>query len=146
MTKGLKKDLSIYPVKAGSEKIPFFQNRISAGFPSPADDEIENKLNLHELLITHPEATFFIKVEGDSMQDALIYKGDILIVDRALKAHNDSIVLAVVKGEFTVKRLIIHQDKIYLKPENPAYQTILINNMDDFCIWGCVTYIIHQAK
>jgi DNA polymerase V len=147
MSKNPSNSLSICPIKIDSKDlVPFFDNRISAGFPSPAEDEIENKLSLNELLITHPEATFFIKVDGDSMQDAHIFKEDILIVDRSIKARHDSIILAVVKGEFTVKRLIIDGDKIFLKPENPSYPCIAIENPDDFCVWGCVTYIIHKAK
>ena len=97
--------------------LPFFETGLSAGFPSPAEDYFEQALDLHELLIDHPAATFFVRVEGDSMRDAHIYSGDILIVDRSLTAQNGKIVVALLNGSFTVKRLKIKGKKIFLIPE-----------------------------
>src|SRR6476661_8507117 len=98
------------------KELPYFEVGVSAGFPSPADDEIERPLDLHDLLVKHPSATFFIRVDGDSMEGAGIYTGDILVVDRALKAEHGTVVVALFNGEFTVKRLHIVQKKIYLFP------------------------------
>jgi len=125
---------------------PFFLSRVAAGFPSPADDYIENSLDLNEHLIDHPAATFFVKVSGDSMTGAGINSGDILIVDRAVTAVNRSIVVAVVNGEFTVKRLIRCGKGIQLFPENPAYSPVEISGEMDFEVWGVVMHVIHTVR
>lgn len=130
--------------KKVKQELPLFISKISAGFPSPADDYVENKLDLNEHLIEHPAATFFVKVEGNSMNNAGIYSGDILIVDRSLEPSDKKIVVAVVNGDFTVKRIKKTQDKLYLMPENPVYNPIEINQDMDFEIWGVVTYVIHK--
>lgn len=101
--------------------LPFFVNTIPAGFPSPADDYIEQDLDLNELVVQHPAATFYVRVQGDSMQNAGIFSGDILVVDRSLNAENKNIVVAILDGEFTVKRLIYRTDGIYLFAENQTY-------------------------
>lgn len=119
---------------------------IPAGFPSPADDFVDKKLDLNELMITHPTATFFVKVEGESMVDAGIQSGDILVVDRSIEAQNGRIVIAVLDGEFTVKRLKIKNKEIFLAPENSKHPTIRVSAESDFQIWGVVTYVIHQAR
>ena len=123
--------------------VPFFEVGVPAGFPSPADDYVERPLDLHELLITHPAATFFVRVDGDSMQGAGMYSGDLLVVDRALTAHHGKIVVALLNGEFTVKRLSIEKKKIYLVPENTRYEAIEVTEGSDFQVWGVVTYVIH---
>ncbi len=125
--------------------IPFFLNSIPAGFPSPADDYIESQLDLNELIIKHPTATFFVRVEGESMSGASIASGDILVVDRSLEAKSKCIVIAKVDGEFTVKRLIVREKGILLQSENDRYPSIEINHESDFQIWGVVTYVIHKA-
>ena len=119
---------------------------IPAGFPSPADDFVDKKLDLNELMISHPTATFFVKVEGESMIDAGIQSGDILVVDRSIEAQNGKIVIAIVDGEFTVKRLKIDEAGISLVPENTKHPTIQVSEESDFQIWGVVTYVIHQAR
>ena len=124
--------------------IPFFVSTIKAGFPSPADDFLENRLNLNELLIEHPEATFFVQVSGDSMINAGIHSGDKLIVDRSLQARNGDVIVAVIDNEFTVKRLKKVANKIYLIPENPNYHPIYIRPGSDFIIWGVVKHVIHS--
>ena len=128
-------------------KLPLYHTRISAGFPSPAEDYIDKKLDLNEHLIKHPSATFYVKVEGDSMIDAGIFSGDMLIVDRALEAIHKKIIVAVVDGEFTVKRLIIKKNNvIFLQPENSNYPAIEILDEMEFEIWGVVTNVIHHVE
>lgn len=127
------------------QPIPLFLSSVRAGFPSPADDFLEKPLDLNEHLIQHPAATFFVRVDGDSMKNAYIHRGDILIVDRSLEATNGRIVIAVLNGEFTVKRLHFKNDSIVLESEHPNYPAIPISKDSDFQIWGVVTYIIHPA-
>lgn len=125
--------------------LPCTLTSIPAGFPSPAEDYFEKQLDLNEWLIKHPAATFFVRVEGDSMRDAGIQSGDVLIVDRAVEPSNGKIVIAVIDGEFTVKRIIIGPKGIQLMPANASYPPIRINSESDFRIWGVVTYVIHRA-
>src|SRR3989338_51927 len=116
---------------------PLYSHKISAGFPSPADDHIEQTLDLNQHLITHPVSTFFLKVSGDSMINAHIQENDILVVDKGLTPKNDDIVIAVFHSELTVKRLIVHKNgDILLKPENDKYPIINIPSPDELIIWG----------
>lgn len=135
---------NMYAPATNAATAPLFLSRIPAGFPSPADDFIEDHLNLHELLIKNTAATFFLKAQGESMRDAGINSGDILVVDRSKNASNNSVVIAVVDGELTVKRLKINGKKIALVPENNAFKPIAITTEHDFVIWGVVTSVIHQ--
>ena len=125
---------------------PLFMCGISAGFPSPADDYIERLLDLNELLIKNPPATFFVKVAGDSMTGAGINDGDILIVDRSIEATNRKIVIAAVNGELTVKRLVKKNISCSLVAENPNYESLEINEESQCEIWGVVTSVIHQFE
>ncbi len=122
-----------------AKALPLFASRPAAGFPAPGDDELEASLNVHELLVTHPDSTFFVKVEGDSMEGARIYSGDILVVDRVAPIEDGVIVVAAVFGEMVVKRLKKRKEGTYLVSENPAYQPIAISDNDDCYIWGVVT-------
>ena len=124
--------------------IPIFTSRVQAGFPSPADDHLEDTLDLNTHLIHHQEATFFVKAQGDSMIGAGIHQGDILIVDKSLSPKSGKIVIAVVDGEFTVKRLHKYKGNITLKAENPEFEDIKIKGTDELIIWGVVTSVIHQ--
>lgn len=124
---------------------PFFDVGLAAGFPSPADDYLEYPLDLNELLVEHPTATFFVRVVGDSMTGAGMQSGDILVVDRSLAPKNGKIIVALLNGEFTVKRLKIEEKKIYLIPENPRYSPIEVTAEADFQVWGIVTYVIHRS-
>ena len=125
--------------------VPYILSRVSAGFPSPADDYIENNLSLSELLIKNHLSTFLMKATGDSMIDVGINDGDILIVDRSIEAKNRDIVIAVFEGNLTVKRLLIKPTgEVILKSENTLYQNILIPEGSDLEIWGVVTSAIHQ--
>ncbi|MBL6871017.1 MAG: translesion error-prone DNA polymerase V autoproteolytic subunit [Flavobacteriales bacterium] len=125
--------------------IPFYQSNVSAGFPSPAEDFMELDLNLQEYLVQHPSATFCVKVTGDSMQNAGIFSGDVMVVDRALEPKNKTIVLAVLDGEFTVKRIHKKGDLLFLNPENDNFKPIEITQEMNFKVWGVVTHIIHKV-
>lgn len=125
---------------------PLFVARIPAGFPSPADDYIDAWLDLNELLIKHPSATFFVKVSGDSMIDAGIRPGDTLIVDRAKTAANNSIIIAALNGELTVKRLVKNDGAVYLAAENPGYNQIEVKPEMQFEVWGVVIHVIHTLR
>lgn len=119
---------------------------VPAGFPSPAEDYIEHKLDLNSYLVAHPAATFFVRASGNSMTGAHIYDGDLLIVDRALEPTHDDIVIAVVQGEITVKRLHHLKGEIALIPENDNYKKISINEHSELHIWGVVTNAIHCIR
>jgi DNA polymerase V len=129
---------------APSLSIPIFSSRVQAGFPSPADDHLEDRLDLNKHLIRHQEATFFVRAQGESMLNAGIHPGDILVVDKSLLAKSGKIVIAVVDGEFTVKRLHKYKGKISLKAENPEFKDIEIREGSELIIWGVVTSVIHQ--
>lgn len=136
--------LSIYePCTKTVCECPLFMVPVTAGFPSPADDYVEGRLDLNTHLIKHPAATFFVRVAGDSMIGAGIHPGDILVVDRSLEAVDKRVVIAVVNGELTVKRLRITPGRIVLAAENPAYSPMEINPDMSFDIWGVVTNVIH---
>ena len=127
------------------ETVPYILSRISAGFPSPADDYIENNLSISELLIKNQLSTFLMKASGESMIEAGINDGDVLVVDRSLEARSRDIVIAIFEGNLTVKRLIIKADgSAILKAENPLYKNILISEYTELEIWGVVTSAIHQ--
>lgn len=118
--------------------------RRSAGFPSPADDYLELKLDLNSLLIKHREATFFLRVQGDSMVGAGIHNGDLIIVDRALTAQHKKVIVAVLDGELVIRRLVVNESEISLTAENPNYEPIAITESSAFEIWGTVTNVIHE--
>ncbi len=126
-------------------KIPLFLERVSAGFPSPAQDYIEQTLDLNELCIQHPAATFFVRVEGESMCEAGIYPGDILVVDRSIQAEHGDIVIAGLHGEFTVKELEL-RPAVRLVPRNKAYQPIEITEASELDIFGVVTNVIRHIR
>lgn len=139
------KELSFYSMEEKTLDIPFYQSNVSAGFPSPAEDFMELDLNLQEYLVQHPSATFCVKVTGDSMQNAGIFSGDVMVVDRALEPKNKTIVLAVLDGEFTVKRIHQKGDLLFLNPENDNFKPIEITQEMNFKVWGVVTHIIHKV-
>ncbi len=137
---------NIYPCEnVTSGKLPVYVNHISAGFPSPADDYLEGSLDLNKHLVRNPAATFFVRVSGDSMINAGIHNGDMLVVDRSLEASNRDVIIAALNGELTVKRLIREKNgNIILQPENPSYQPQYISCETDFQVWGVVTNVIHK--
>lgn len=125
------------------QALPLGSCRVTAGFPSPATDHIEQRLDLSEYLVLHPEATFFLRVKGDSMTGAGIHHGDLLIVDRSLSPASGRVVVAALNGELTVKRLQRSRGKLTLKAENPAYPDIAVNDEHEFQIWGVVAHVVH---
>ena len=132
-------------IRENSTPVPYLLSRISAGFPSPADDYIENNLSLSELLIRNHLSTFLMKTSGDSMVDVGINDGDILVVDRSIEPKNRDIVIAILEGNLTVKRLLFKASgSVLLKSENTAYKDIKISESADLEIWGVVTSAIHQ--
>ena len=140
----VKEIFSVAETKA--EELPLVYPNVSAGFPSPADDFFQERLDLNSYLIKHPTATFFVKVEGDSMIDAGIYNNDLLIVDKSLTPKENSIVIAAINGELTVKKLKRINGKLCLKPENKSYQPIELKDETDLKIWGVVIYCVHKTN
>ncbi len=132
-----------YPERTTECECPLFMVPVTAGFPSPAEDYIEGKLDLNKHLIKHPAATFFVRVTGDSMVDAGIHPGDILIVDRAIEPADKKVVIAIIDGELTVKRIRMLKGKVFLVPENENYKSLKIEEEMNFEIWGVVTNVIH---
>lgn len=124
---------------------PLLATPVPAGFPSPADDYIESSINLNDYLVSHKEATFYMRVEGDSMEGVGIFDGDILVVDRSLPKIDQSIVIAVVDGEFTVKQLVIKDGKPCLRAANQNYKDIDIKPEQSFEVWGVVKFCIHKC-
>ena len=125
-------------------RIPLLNDSVSAGFPSPADDYTEENIDLNEHLISNPFSTFFLRVKGDSMINAGIKDKDLIIVDKSLIAKPGNIVIAMIDGEFTIKRLSIKNDELYLKAENHNYPDFSFKNHIDVQIWGVVIYSIHR--
>ncbi|MBZ9632191.1 translesion error-prone DNA polymerase V autoproteolytic subunit [Salegentibacter sp. LM13S] len=121
---------------------PISSNGISAGFPSPADDHLEDLIDLNQQLIKNKEATFFGRAEGDSMIGAGIGNGDLLVIDKSLRPKNQNIAVCFLDGEFTVKRIKIEKDIIWLVAENEKYKPIKVTSENDFVIWGIVTHCI----
>lgn len=143
----VSENYGISPCKIGKRVlIPLYTAKVPAGMLSPADDYLEKPLDLNDLVIKHPAATFYVRVEGHSMKDAGIFSGDILVIDRSLKATNGKIVLAILNGEFTVKRFFLDDHGVMLCPANPSYRPIKVTEEMDFQVWGVVTYVIHRAQ
>jgi DNA polymerase V len=124
--------------------LPLFGARIAAGFPSPADDHLDDSIDLNEKLVQHPAATFFVRVQGDSMTGVGIHHNDLLVVDRAREPKSGSIVVAVINGELTVKRLKVEGERVWLMPENPRYPPLEIRDGMDLSIWGVVAHAVHS--
>lgn len=124
-------------------ELPFFDVGISAGFPSPADDFIELTIDLNRQFIKNKDTTFFARVKGHSMKNAGIYDGDLLIIDKSLEPQNNKIAICQIDGEFTVKRIKIEDNIVWLIAENEAYKPIKVTPENDFMIWGIV---IHSIK
>ena len=125
-------------------KIPLLTDSVSAGLPSPADDYTEENIDLNEHLISNPFSTFFLRVKGDSMINAGIKDKDLIIVDKSLTARPGNIIIAMIDGEFTIKRLSIKNNELYLKAENHNYPDFRFKNHIDVQIWGVVIYSIHS--
>lgn len=132
-------------IDANSIQIPLYMDAVSAGFPSPAQDFVERKLDLNGLCIKHPQATFFVRVQGDSMFDAGIYNHDVLVVDRSLTARHGDFVIASVHGEMTVKELVL-KPNVALRPKNKAYSAIEITEESEFEVFGVVISVVRNLQ
>lgn len=148
MSKKKKPEVEIFSINTDSElSLPFAEQGVKAGFPSPAQDYLDASIDLNKELIKHPASTFFAKVSGNSMVDACINDGDILIVDKSLSAKTGDIVVCYIDGEFTLKYLQKEKDAVFLLPGNDDYPPIRLTPDNDVMIWGKVTYSIsHQEK
>ncbi|NHN26646.1 translesion error-prone DNA polymerase V autoproteolytic subunit [Flavobacterium jejuense] len=125
-------------------ELPYISEGIKAGFPSPASDFEETKISLDSFLIKNKEATFYAKAIGNSMTGAGIDNGDILVIDRSLEPSDNKIAICYIDGEFTVKRIKITNQKLFLQPENDSYKPIEVLEENEFMIWGIVTYVIKK--
>ncbi len=134
------------PEKGNSLGQWLVEQGISAGFPSPADDFKETRISLDKELVKNKEATFYARISGESMVGAGLDDGDLIIIDRSLNPENNKIAVCFLDGDFTVKRIIKKEKKIYLKPENKNYKEIEINEENELKIWGIVTYVIKSLK
>ena len=143
----LKKKLNFFkPDTSNPIEIPMLDVGIKAGFPSPAADFEEQRISLDHYLIKNTESTFFAKASGDSMINAGINDGDLLVIDRSLEPKNNAIAVCYIDGEFTVKRIKKTKDKLFLKPENEEYKSIEITLDNNLIIWGIVTYVIKKIN
>ncbi|MCC7331091.1 MAG: translesion error-prone DNA polymerase V autoproteolytic subunit [Flavobacteriales bacterium] len=125
--------------------LPYVESGISAGFPSPALDFVDLTIDLNRHLIKNPSATFYGRVKGDSLKNAGIHNGDLLIIDRSLEPKNGKIAVCYIDGEFTAKRVQISKNEILLVPENESYQPIRVTKENNFLIWGIVTHVIKDV-
>ena len=132
--------------KRTSLRLPLVSASVEAGFPSPADDHMERGIDLNEELIRNPAATFLVRVKGESMRDAGIHAGDVLIVDKSLTPTDRKIVVAMIDGNFTVKRFRKRGGQVFLEAENPEFPPIEVTEGQELSIFGVVSYIIHQAR
>jgi DNA polymerase V len=134
--------LDIYSAQTDSElDLPLLEG-VRAGFPSPAADFIDISIDLNKHLIKHPSATFYARAKGDSMKDAGIFDGDLLIVDKSIEPVDGKIAICYIDGEFTVKRIKIEKDKVWLVPANENYQSLQLKEDNNLVIWGVVTHVI----
>ncbi len=131
-------------IRSGLYELPLYSNLVSAGFPSPADDHSEGKLDLNNYLIQRPASTFFVRVSGDSMIGVGIHPGDILVVDKSMEVKHNKIIIAAINSELTVKRLYRKDGNLRLVAENPNYPPMILNNESDLIVWGVVTSVIHK--
>lgn len=127
-----------------NQALPLYLSVAQCGWPSPADDYIDQQINLHELVARNPPATFFLRAAGDSMIGVGIHDGDLLVVDRSLDARHNKVVIAALDGELLVKRLVRRGFKVFLAPANPDYAEIEITDREYVHIWGVVTYVLHK--
>lgn len=140
------RNMDFYSADISSELELPYTSKISAGFPSPAEDYMDMTLDLNRELIKNPNATFYARVKGNSMQNIGIRDGDVLVIDRALEPVNDTIAVCYIDGEFTVKRVHVEGESCFLIPENPDYAPIPVHEDNHFMIWGIVTYVIKKMR
>ncbi len=139
--------LDFYTANTSSHTaLPFVEGGIVAGFPSPAQDYIDLKIDLNTELIRNPSSTFYARVKGSSMQDAGIMDGDILVIDKSLEPQDGDTAVCFIDGEFTLKYIRLESDAVYLIPANPNFKPIKVTEENNFCIWGIVTFSIKNHK
>lgn len=140
-------DLSLYKIDSQTPlELPYADEGVRAGFPSPGQDYTDNSIDLNRDLVSRPESTFYARVGGDSMIDAGIHEGDIIIVDKSIDVNSGDIAVCAVNGEFTVKYVDIHADHIVLRPANKSFPPLRVDESDAFEVWGAVTYVIHKLR
>ncbi len=127
-----------------TESLPLYASSPAAGFPAPGDDMVEKSLNVHDLLVKHPASTFFVRVQGDSMEGAGIFSGDVLAVDRSIEPRVGKIVVAAINGELVVKRIAKQGSSLVLLSENAAYSPIIVGESEDCFVWGVVVGSVRQ--
>lgn len=126
------------------KNLPLYSSRPAAGFPAPGDDSVERSLDINDLVVKNPTATFFVRVEGDSMEGAGIFSGDVLVVDRSVTPTHSKIVVAAVYGEMVAKRLVVQKNVHLLVSEQEGYEPIPISENDDVHVWGVVVGSVRQ--
>ena len=141
-----KSKLEILNLKDNKSFQPIIEGYVTAGFPSPANDYLDNDLDLKTLLIRNESSTFFVRAYGNSMIEDHIFDGDILVVDRSLNPHKDSILVCIIDGEFTVKKVFKQGKDLYLMPSNSEFKPIKINEESEVRLWGVVTNVIHKFR
>lgn len=124
--------------------LPLFAAPVPAGFPSPATDHMDDRLDVLDYLAVHPDSTFYFRVKGDSMTGAGIHDGDLLVVDRSAEPISGSVIIAAIDGEITVKRLRLIGGRAILQPENPTYTSLIVGDAQELQVWGVVSYVIHK--
>ena len=143
----MKESLHIHRVHESKlQPIPMVGEGVRAGFPSPAQDYIEGSIDLNKELVKHPASTFYVRVAGDSMIDAGINEGDILVIDKSLEPHDGDMAVCFLNGEFTLKYICIKDTGLWLEPANKAYPLIPVGEDEDFKVWGIVTYTIRKIR
>ena len=138
------KDISKLPTDSAGQSAPLYASRPQAGFPAPGDDQVEKILDINDLVVKNPASTFFVRVEGDSMEEVGIFSGDVLVIDRSIDPVDDAIVVAAVNGEMVVKRLAISDGQQLLLSENDNYNPIEVSEEEDCHLWGVVVGSIRQ--
>lgn len=143
----MKRNIEIHKIDISSSlPLPYADEGVRAGFPSPAQDYLEQAIDLNKELIKHPASTFYGRVVGDSMRDEGIEEGDILIIDKSLELLDDDLAVCFIDGEFTVKRVQLEPDVAWLVPSNPNYPLIKVTKENEFIVWGIVTYTIKKNR
>ncbi|MCQ2284727.1 MAG: translesion error-prone DNA polymerase V autoproteolytic subunit [Bacteroidales bacterium] len=137
--------MEIYKPYSNQDKVPYVEG-IRAGFPSPAEDFTEPTLDLNRYVIKNPASTFYARISGSSMEGADIHDGDIAVIDKSIEPSDGSIAVCLIDGEFTLKRIKVEKDKVWLMPANPQFSPILITEENHFIVWGIVTFIIKQMR
>lgn len=141
-----KVTIDIFPPDLSSElKLPFADQGIQAGFPSPAQDYISDRIDLNQEIVTHPASTFYGRVNGDSMIGENIEEGDLLVIDRSIEPSDGDLAVCCLDGEFTLKRIRLEADRVWLIPANENFDPILVTTDHRFQVWGVVTYTIKQV-